>query len=136
MKAAREVSRRGFVMMEVILALTLFAIAGTALSVALNSIGRIAGQARKEMVLARIVDSELRAAMSLPKLEEGVTTKALEEMGVEIETTIEPIEEMENQDGQLLQQMFRIEVKAVWWEENEWQEVSADTWRYARLYMP
>ena len=128
--------RGGFVLMEVILALSLFAIVGTALSMARNSSGRIAAEARKEMVVARILDSELRAAMSLPQLEEGVTTKSLEERGVEIETAIEPLEELENEDGQLLQQMYRIEVKAVWWESNEWQEQSVDTWRYARLYMP
>ena len=65
-----------------------------------------------------------------------VTTKSLEEMGVEIETIVEPLEELENEEGQLLQEMFRIEVKAVWWELNEWQELSAETWRYARLYVP
>lgn len=124
----------GFALLEVVLALLLFAIVGTSLSTALNSVGRIAGDARREMSLTRLIDSELRAAMSLPQLEEGVTTKVLDEKGIEIETLIEPLEELENENGQILQQMFRIQVKAVWWENNDWQEVSAETWRYERLY--
>ena len=127
-------SRNGFVLMEGILALMLFAMVGVPLLVALSDIGDVAFRARREAQLARIVDSELRAAMSLPVLEEGVTTRSLEELGVEIETRVEPMEEMESEEGQLLQQMFRIEVGAVWWEEDEWQEMKADTWRYARLY--
>lgn len=123
-------------MLEVILALSVFAIVGTSLAMALNSIGKIAGEARKEVSLNRLVDSELRAAMSLPQLEEGVTTKALEERGVEIETLIEPLEEIETEEGRLLQDMWLVQVKAVWWEDNEWQEIVAETWRNGRLYQP
>jgi len=135
-KGEQTESPRGFALLEVVLALTLFAIVGTSLSMALNSVGKIAGEARLEMSLTRLLDSELRAAMSLPQLEEGRTTKTLDEREIEIETTIEPLEELENEEGRLLQQMFRIQVKAVWWENNEWQEISAETWRYARLYQP
>ncbi|NIP96426.1 MAG: hypothetical protein GWO24_24540 [Akkermansiaceae bacterium] len=134
MNRAQSAGSGGFALLEVVLALLLFAIVGTSLSTALNSVGRIAGDARREMSLTRLIDSELRAAMSLPQLEEGVTTKVLDEKGIEIETLIEPLEEIENENGQILQQMFRIQVKAVWWENNDWQEVSAETWRYERLY--
>lgn len=134
MKSRPPADSGGFALLEVVLALLLFAIVGTSLSTALNSVGRIAGDARREMSLTRLIDSELRAAMSLPQLEEGVTTKVLDEKGIEIETLIEPLEELENENGQILQQMFRIQVKAVWWENNDWQEVSAETWRYERLY--
>ena len=72
--------------------------------------------------------------MSLPNLQEGKETVNLDEMGVEIETLIEPIEEMENQDGQVLSNMFRIQVSAYWWADGEYQSQSTETWRYARLY--
>jgi type II secretory pathway component PulJ len=126
----------GFMLMESVLALLLFAIVGTALMTALNEVGRMAFEARRESVLARLLDSELRRAMTVPTLEEGETRTPLDELGAEVISIVEPMEEMENQDGRLLQQMFRIEVVATWWEDNEEQEISAETWRYGRLYQP
>lgn len=128
--------RSGFVLLEQILALSVFAIVGVALVTALNETGRLAGEARKEAVLARLLDSELRAAMTLPSLEESEETVSLEELGVDITTTVTPLEEMESEEGDLLQQMWRVEVVARWWDDNEWQERSVDSWRYARLYTP
>ena len=133
----RTTARRGgFMLMEAVLALLLFAIVGTALMTALNEVGRMAYDARRESVLARLLDSELRAAMTVPVLEEGETRKTLEELDAEIISILQPMEEIENQDGRLLEQMFRIEVVAIWWENNAQQEMSAETWRYARLYQP
>jgi Na+-translocating ferredoxin:NAD+ oxidoreductase RnfG subunit len=123
-------------LMEAVLALLLFAIVGTALMTALNEVGRMAFEARRESVLTRLLDSELRAAMTVPVLEEGETTKSLDELGAEIRSLVEPIEDMENQEGRLLQQMYRIEVVATWWEDDLRKELSAETWRYARLYQP
>lgn len=126
----------GFMLMEAVLALLLFAIVGTALMTALNEVGRMAFETRRESVLARLLDSELRAAMTVPVLEEGETSKSLDELGAEIRSRVEPMEEMENQDGQLLQDMYRIEVVATWWEDDLRKELSAETWRYGRLYQP
>ena len=59
-----------------------------------------------------------------------------------VQTIITPLEDvigedaLKNEEGRLLQQMFHIEVRASWWENHEWQEMSAETWRYARLYQP
>ena len=128
--------RGGFMLMESVLALMVFAIVGVALITALNEIGRMAFEARRESVLARLLDSELRAAMTVPTLEEGEVTKSLDEMQVEIKTIVEPLTELENQDGRLLQQMFRVEVVATWWEDNDWSELSVESWRYGRLYLP
>ena len=128
--------RGGFMLMESVLALMVFAIVGVALITALNEVGRMAFETRRESVLARLLDSELRAAMTVPTLEAGEVTKSLDEMQVEIKTIVEPLEELENQDGRLLQQMFRIEVVATWWEDNDWSELSVESWRYGRLYLP
>jgi hypothetical protein len=128
--------RRGFMLMESILALSLFAIVGVALITALHEIGRMAYDARREGRLARILDSELRFAMMVPVLEEGETVKALDEFDLEITTIVEPMLEVENQDGVLLQQMYRVEVQASWYENNEWNEMFVESWRYARLYQP
>ena len=82
-------------------------------------------------------------AISNPNLEEGAETVDLTEItGDEmsfftgqIETIVEPIE-LENEEGQLLQNMFRIEVIFYWQVDGEWQQQSAETWRYANLYKP
>lgn len=136
MMTRRSSHRKGFMLMESILALSLFAIVGVALITALNEIGRLAYEARREGRLARILDSELKAAMTVPILEEGETEKALDEFSIDIKTIIEPLTEIENQEGQLLQQMFRVEVQASWYENNEWNEMFVESWRYARLYQP
>lgn len=128
--------RRGFMLMESILALSLFAIVGVALITALNEIGRLAYDARREGRLARIMDSELRGAMMVPILEEGETEKTIDEFNLDIRTIVEPMTEIENQDGVALQQMFRVEVQASWYENNQWNEMSVESWRYARLYQP
>ena len=131
---------RGFLMMEVVLAIGIFAIAATGFAMALARTADAAALAQRRMQITRILDSSLREAVSLPTLEEGTTTISLREeiggAGVEVDTTIEILDELENQDGQLLQQMFRIEVAANWYENGEWMKETAETWRYGRLYQP
>lgn len=121
-------------MLEVIISVGLFALVGTAMVVAINDIGDLAFKLHRQQRLSRIIDSELRRALSVPVLEEGVETKTLDELGVEVETLVEPMEEMENQEGQLLSNMFRIQVSAYWWADGEYQNERSVTWRYARLY--
>lgn len=131
---------RGFLMMEVVLALGIFALAATGFAIALAKTSDAAQLSQRRMQINRILESALEEALSLPVLEEGVESVSLkEEVGgssVEIDTKIEILEEMENMDGQLLQQMYRIEVTAHWYEDGQWQEEMAETWRYGRLYQP
>ncbi len=131
---------RGFLMMEVVLALGIFAIAATGFAVAIARTSDAAQLSQRRMQIDRILESALDEALSLPVLEEGVETVSLQETigdeAVEIDTKIEILDEMENMDGQLLQQMYRIEVTAHWFESGEWQEEMAETWRYGRLYQP
>lgn len=132
--------RAGFLLMEVILALGIFGIAATAFAIALGRTADAASMAQRRMQIGRILESSLTEALSLPTMEEGTTSVTLDEeiagAQVEVDTLIEPMLEMENQDGQLLQQMFRIQVSAHWYDGGEWKEETAETWRYARLYQP
>ncbi|MBK1833905.1 hypothetical protein [Roseibacillus ishigakijimensis] len=132
--SSRQRNRRGFVMMEVLIAVSMFAIVGTAMVVAINDVGDLTFKLHRSQRLSRILDSELRRTMSLPNLEEGKEVREFEELGVEIETLIEPLEEMENQDGQVLNNMFLIRVTAYWTADGQDQIQSTETWRYARLY--
>lgn len=127
---------RGFLMLEVVLALAVFGIAATGFAVALHRMGDAAELAQREMRITRILENALEEEMSMPALEEGVRTVAAGETGMELDIRIEPLENFENEDGQLLQEMFRITVTANWFENGQWNERSVETWRYGRMYQP
>ena len=138
MKRSVQHYRRGFLLLEMVLALAVFGIAATGFAVALHRMAAAAELAQKELRITRILDSALDETLSLPVLEEGETEVSIGEPGSEIEilTTIEILDEMENEEGQILQEMYRIEVKASWFENKEAQERLVETWRYGRMYQP
>ncbi|TAE76785.1 MAG: hypothetical protein EAZ65_01305 [Verrucomicrobia bacterium] len=131
--------RRGFLLLEVLLALGVFGVAATGFAVALHQTADLAANAQRKLKMTRLLESALSEAMSLPVMEEGTTSVAVEEMseeGLEIESTVEMLQELENEDGQLLQEMYRIEVVARWFDNGVAREQSAETWRYSPLYQP
>ena len=130
--------RRGFLLLEVVLALAVFGMAATGFTVALNRMAKVAALAQSEMRVARFMDSALDETLSLPVLEEGETEVEIGEGDKEIKflTTVELLEDLENEEGQLLQEMYRIEVRATWVTNGERQERIAETWRYGRMYQP
>lgn len=127
---------KGFLLLEVVLALGVFAIACTGLTVAFHRMAGTASLAQSELRITRILDSALTEQLSMPMLEEGVTQIPVEGTDIELDVIIEPIEDIENQDGELLQQMFHIKITANWYENGGWQERSAETWRYNPMYQP
>lgn len=135
--------RAGYVLLEIIIALGLFSAVAVSLVKALHMTSRTASLIQDELKIDRILRSAMIDALSVPNLEEGSETVDLTEItgdevsffSGQIETTVEPIE-LENEDGQLLENMFRIEVIFHWETEDGWQQQSAETWRYANLYNP
>ena len=128
-------ARRGFLLLEMILALAVFGTAATGFAVALHKMGQAAALAQSELRITRILDSALDETLSLPVLEEGDPTETM--VGdIKMTTTIELLDEMQNEDGQPLQEMFHITVDARWFDNGAWQERSVDTWRYGRMYQP
>lgn len=128
--------KKGFLLLEVVLALAVFAIACTGLTVAFHRMAGAASLAQSELRITRILDSALTEQSSMPMLEEGVTQIPIEDSDIELDVEILPIEDLENQDGELLQQMFHIRITANWYENGAWQERSAETWRYNPMYQP
>lgn len=126
----------GFLLLEVVLALGVFAIACTGLTVAFHRMAGAARLAQSELRITRILDSALTEQLSMPTIEEGVSQIPVEGTDVELDVVIEPIEDMQNQDGEVLQQMFHIKITANWFEGGAWQERSAETWRYNPMYQP
>jgi len=135
--------KSGYVLLEIIIALGLFSAVAVSLVKALHMTSQTASLIQSEMKIERILQSALLDALSNPNLEEGEQTVDLTEItgddtsfeNSQIETIIEPME-LENEDGQLLQKMFRIEVVFHWQTDDGWQEQRAETWRYANLYKP
>ncbi len=128
--------RGGFLLLEMVLALAVFGIAATGFAVALHRMAALAALAQSELRITRILDSALDETLSLPTLVEGVAHVKVAETGIELDTKIERLDKLENQDGQLLQGMFRLEVTARWFENATWQERAVETWRYANMYLP
>ncbi len=129
-------TKRGFLLLEVVLALAVFGIAATGFAVALNRMAQAASLAQSELRITRVLESALDEALSIPVLEEGVTNSTVGDTGIELDTTIELLKELENEDGQSLQEMYLIKVEARWFENGQWQERAVDTWRYGRMYQP
>lgn len=132
---AHRSRRQGFLLLEVVLALAVFGMAATGFAVAMSRMGQSATMVQKELQITRILESTLDETLSLPTLEEGLTSVRLDDLGMDLDTEIELLDELENENGQLLQEMFRITVTAVWYD-GEWQERMVETWRYGRLYQP
>ncbi len=129
-------SAKGYLLLEVVLAMGIFALAATGFSIALQKSADASDMAAREMQVTRILQSSLDEAISIPNLEEGEFSQKLEERSMEIVTKYEKMEEIENKDGQLLQEMWRITVTAYFMQGNTQLDRSAVTWRYGRLYQP
>ena len=127
---------RGFLLLEMVLALAVFGMAATGFVVALNRMADTATLAQNELRITRILDSALDETLSLPILEEGETSAEVGETGIQLNTTIELIDDLENEDGQILQEMFRIKIQSRWFSNGQWQEREVETWRYGRMYQP
>lgn len=129
-------ANRGFLLLEMVLALAVFGIAATGFAVALHRMADAAGLAQSELRITRILDSALDETISLPVLEEGVTNASVGDTGIELGTTIKLLDELQNEEGQALQEMYSIKIDARWFNSGEWKERSVETWRYGRMYQP
>lgn len=136
MKTPRQRLKRGFLLLEMVLALGVFGAAATGLAVALKRMAQAAQLAQSELRITRILDSALDETLSLPVMEEGETSSTVGETGIELNTTITLLEDLETEEGQQLAEMYHIEIAAKWFDNGAWQERSVDTWRYGRMYQP
>ncbi len=136
MKLTHPSRKRGFLLLEMVLALGVFGIAATGFAVALHRMGQAASLAQSELRITRILESALDETLSLPVMEEGETNTPVGDTGIELDTTISLIEDLETEEGQQLAEMFHIEINAKWFENGAWQERAVDTWRYGRMYQP
>jgi len=75
----RARKRKGFILMEVMIALTVFSMVGVSYMVALNDIAEILREMRRDAKMGRILQSELMKYATLPEIEEMEESYPLEE---------------------------------------------------------
>ncbi|MGE9268941.1 MAG: hypothetical protein ACQKBY_12665 [Verrucomicrobiales bacterium] len=131
----RERGRGGFLLMEAVMALLIFSIMAVSFTTALKLIRQNSMAVEQRMKVTQILDSALTEMMSLPTLEEGEIVRELEEKEMVLVTLVEPLE-LENYNGEVLEEMYRVRVTAEWYEDNEIKRQSAEAWRNLRLYQP
>lgn len=129
-------SRRGFLLMEAVLALMIFGIMAVAYTKTLSGLRRNSIAIQDSMALSQILNSALTETLTLPRLEEGDKVVDQSELGEggQIITKVEPLE-LEDGDGNLLTEMFRVTVTAVWFQDGREQSQSLEGWRNSRLYL-
>lgn len=127
---------RGFLLLEMVLALAVFSMVTTGFVVALHRMSQAASQARDELRVTRILESALNETLSLPVLEPGEMSDVAGDGKIDILAVVEPIEDLQNEEGETLNEMMRIRISARWYEAGDWQEREIETWRYTRLYQP
>jgi len=135
MKSIRHPRKRGFMLMEVVLGLMVFSILAVGYTGALQALRRNSMAVEDQIAITKVVDSALRETLFYPTLEEGEII-ADYERGIEVITVIEPMEELYNEEGAALTQMFKVTVTARYTLDGIEKEQSAIGWRYLPLYRP
>ena len=122
-------------LMEVILSLMIFAVIATAYTKAMSSIWRNSTFVKDELIITQILDSELTKTLYYPQLQEGSTEIFVPERDINVETQIIPLE-LENEQGQILPQMWEVIVIGRYTHDGIQQERVVRGWRYLPLYTP
>ncbi len=132
----------GFIMVEIMLALSLFGICVVGLMKALTQTTRFAVESQMDSMMMLRLQSRITEISKLPDLtplRDKTLNTPPDGAGVWTETTVQELKdyrEYKNEDGQEVTQMYRIYVKAFyhvgWKAEPEMQD--AEVWRYLPLY--
>lgn len=122
--------RRGFTLMETLLALMIFSVAVVALVEALQQLGETALHHRREAQVRERMRSLLVEHTRLPGMPERAQTR---EGDVIYTVTRTPLD-LHNRDGQALNDLYEIRVVADWQEGRVNQQATDETWVYPPLF--
>ena len=124
----------GFILLESILALALFAIVAVGFTVAIQQVAFTANRSGESMRIQRTLETLLTEAGKAVRFEESEEGLGQDEKGVYYSKLIEEME-IENMDGQVLQSMWRIAIIAEWEDTSgRTMENVAELIRYEPLY--
>jgi type II secretion system protein I len=104
-------TRRGFTLFEVLVALGVFAIAVTGLAIGLQSAVEAALSARQRALARFVIESRLAAAMTDPPLDGKRTIDGSTNNGISVVETFEQIE-LQDTNGQIIPGMWKLHVAA------------------------
>jgi type II secretory pathway pseudopilin PulG len=130
---------RAYVLVEMLMALSVFGMCAVALIKALAATTKLAVESQMDARMLLRLQSRLTEISKLRDIsawkDQSVTSQP-DELGVWTETLVEEMPEILNVDGQQVTQLYRIYVKAfnkVEWK-NEPDTMDAEVWRYLPLY--
>lgn len=126
--------QKGFAILEAVLAVLICGVMATGIVLAVKRVANLAFVAKREASLQRIVHNHLMAELTRPRIIEGKNSVQLDEWDIELETEITLKEDLQTQEGAVLNNIFDVTVRAVWWENNDWQKTEATSWRQRELY--
>ncbi len=104
-------TRRGFTLFEVLVALGVFAIAVTGLAIGLQSAVEAALSARQRALARFVIESRLAAAMTDPPLDGKRTIDGATNNGISVVETFEQVE-LQDTNGQIIPGMWKLQVTA------------------------
>ena len=104
-------TRRGFTLFEVLVALGVFAIAVTGLAMGLQSALEAALSARQRALARFVIESRLAAAMTDPPLDGKRTIDGATNNGISVVETFEQVE-LQDTNGQIIPGMWKLQVTA------------------------
>ena len=126
----------GMTLLEVVLALAVFSIAALALVGTMNQIAEAATESQTILEIEQTLESLIDEYGKMPQmrnLEEDIKPGS---DGVAYRVKVEQVKDLRNQDGQFLQDMFRIQAFARWDDGGGVIELEADSMRYAGAFLP
>jgi type II secretion system protein I len=104
-------TRRGFTLFEVLVALGVFAIAVTGLAIGLQSAVEAALSARQRALARFVIESRLAAAMTDPPLDGKRTIDGSTNNGISVVETFEQVE-LQDTNGQIIPGIWKLQVVA------------------------
>jgi type II secretory pathway component PulJ len=127
-------NRRGFILLESILALALFSIVAVGFTVAIQQVAFTANRSGESMRIQRTLETLLTEASKVVRFEAVEEGLGQDEKGVYYSKLIEEVE-LQNMDEQLLQNLWRIAIIAEWEDASgRTMENVAEMIRYEPLY--
>jgi len=136
MKISHPQKFSGMTLLEVVLALAVFSIAALALVGTMNQIAEAATESQTILEIEQTLESLIDEYGKMPQmrnLEEDIKPGS---DGVAYRVKVEQVKDLRNQDGQFLQDMFRIQAFARWDDGGGVIELEADSMRYAGAFLP
>ena len=121
-------ARSGYVLFEVVLALTIFAIAVVGLTQSLNLSLEAAGRLNREHAIRTGLRSFIEETRRKEIADMGTESRD-DRLGVTYSSTVEELT-MKNQDGTVLTDLYVLHAQAAWGEDKDTQEETVDLYIY------